>query len=176
MMTRIITIKPVKAFTLVEILIVVLILGILAAAVAPSFNKSSTEAKSASTKENIQAMRTAIERYALEHKDVPPGYSNGNIAGDGSGESFYFQLTYPTDIDGNWDISRSLGYRYGPYLNSMPKNPFNGSKVISSISSTDSLESVSVPADTGWLYHGKTMQIYLYKLGTDNNGEKYLNY
>ena len=175
-MTKMITIKPGKAFTLVEILIVVVILAILTTAVLPHFAKSSTEAKSASVQENIQAMRTAIERYALEHRDVPPGYSNGNVAGDGSGESFFKQLTYPTDINGNWDISRSLGYPYGPYLNKMPKNPFNDSTLISPVSSTASLETVDVPADTGWLYHGKTMQIYLYKLGTDNNGVKYLAY
>lgn len=50
-----------KAFTLVEILIVVAILGILAALTLPIFQDHMTEAKEAAAKENLRLLRNAIQ-------------------------------------------------------------------------------------------------------------------
>ncbi|GAH74356.1 unnamed protein product, partial [marine sediment metagenome] len=67
-----------KAFTLVEILIVVAILGILAAIVIPQFQAHSQEAKEAAAKDNLRILRNAIELYAVQHGGVPPGYPADN--------------------------------------------------------------------------------------------------
>ncbi|MHC4292957.1 MAG: type IV pilin protein, partial [Planctomycetota bacterium] len=53
--------KAKKGFTLVEILIVVVILGILAAIVIPQFTDASTEAKISSLRSDLQMMRSQIE-------------------------------------------------------------------------------------------------------------------
>ena len=50
-----------KAFTLVEILIVVAILGILAALTLPIFQDHMTEAKEATAKENLRLLRNGIQ-------------------------------------------------------------------------------------------------------------------
>lgn len=51
--------KTRKGFTLVEILIVVVILGILAAIVIPQFTNASEEAKQNSLRSNLQSIRAA---------------------------------------------------------------------------------------------------------------------
>ena len=61
-----------RGFTLVEILIVVIILGILAAIVIPQFTNASTEARSSNVLSQLQTMRSQIELYKLQHNDVPP--------------------------------------------------------------------------------------------------------
>jgi len=67
-----------KAFTLVEILIVTAILGIMAAIVMPIFGEQVQLAKEAAAKDNLRVLRNVIERYAAEHNDVPPGYSDND--------------------------------------------------------------------------------------------------
>ena len=52
-----------SGFTLVEILIVVVILGILAAIVIPSFSNASSDAKLANLKSNLQTVRCQIQLY-----------------------------------------------------------------------------------------------------------------
>ena len=104
-----------KGFTLVEILIVVVILGILAAIVIPQFSEASTEAKESSLCSDLQTMRSQIELYKIQHNDDLPG------AGVATTEQ---ALTGLTDIDGNIAAAAGPGV-YGPYIQKIPTNPFN---------------------------------------------------
>ncbi len=65
-----------RGFTLVEILIVVVILGILAAIVIPQFTEASTEAKTSSLCTDLQTVRSQIELYKVQHNDLLPGETN----------------------------------------------------------------------------------------------------
>ena len=64
--------KKSRGFTLVEILIVVIILGILAAIVIPQFTNASTDAKNNSTSSTLQTLRGQIELFKIQHGDTPP--------------------------------------------------------------------------------------------------------
>ena len=64
--------KARKGFTLVEILIVVVILGILAAIVIPQFTDASTQSKLSSCRTTLQSMRSQIELYKIQHNDDAP--------------------------------------------------------------------------------------------------------
>lgn len=55
-----------RAFTLIEILIVVVILGILAAIVIPQFTDASDQANVASMKSQLQTMRSQIELFRIQ--------------------------------------------------------------------------------------------------------------
>ena len=55
-----------KAFTLVEILIVVVILGILAAIVIPRFSDASHQARESALKDNVRFLRSQIQLYKAQ--------------------------------------------------------------------------------------------------------------
>lgn len=105
-------------FTLIEILIVVVILGILAAIVIPQFTEASYEAELSSLTTDLQTVRAQIELYRIQHKDNFPG----TYAGVGFGDA----MTKYTRKSGALATPQEPGTRvYGPYLQKMPTNPFN---------------------------------------------------
>ena len=104
-------------FTLVEILIVVVILGILAAIVIPQFAGASEEARRVNVQSVLQTLRGEITLYRAEHRDTLPDLTNAG----------WNPLLNPTDINGN---AAAAGQTYGPYMRSMPKNPLNNLSTI----------------------------------------------
>lgn len=126
--------KAKSGFTLVEILIVVVILGILAAIVIPQFTEASSEAKLSSLCTDLQTMRSQIELYKVQHNDNPPSLAN-----------FVAQMTGKTDINGD------VGTDYGPYLQKIPTNQFND---------LGTLGNIGDPYDSGWGYDETTGAIH----------------
>ena len=62
-------------FTLMELLVVVLIIGILAAVAVPQYNKAVEKARVAEAKVILNALQKAVEIYLLEN-GFPQGYVN----------------------------------------------------------------------------------------------------
>ena len=60
-------------FSLVELVVVVLIMGILAAVAAPRMFDKMQDAKNNSTKQSLAVVRSAIEVYKVENDSYPPG-------------------------------------------------------------------------------------------------------
>ena len=106
--------KAKRGFTLVEILIVVCILGILAAIVIPQYSESSTDAKFSSLCTDLRTLRSQIELYKIQHNGFPPSFAN-----------FVAQMTTYTDIDGNTNAAKSVVFYYGPYMQKVAINQFN---------------------------------------------------
>lgn len=67
-------------FTLVELVVVVMILGILAAVAAPKVLGTSAKATDNSVKQTLAVVRDAIERYAAENGGTLPGSSDDTEA------------------------------------------------------------------------------------------------
>ncbi len=61
-----------SAFTLIELLIVVAIIGILAAIAVPNFLNAQVRAKVARVYSDIRAQGTALEQYRLDNNHYPP--------------------------------------------------------------------------------------------------------
>jgi general secretion pathway protein G len=101
-----------RGFTLVEILIVVIILGILAAIVIPQFTNASQDARKNSLTSQLQTIRSQIELYKLQHRDTLPDLITS-----------WDQLTMKTDEDGNTTNADATLLKFGPYLQANPVNP-----------------------------------------------------
>lgn len=61
-----------KAFTLIELLIVVAIIGILAAIAVPNFLNAQIRAKVARSQSDMRSLGTALEMYHLDNNQYPP--------------------------------------------------------------------------------------------------------
>lgn len=100
-------------FTLVELLIVISVLGILAAIVVPMYSDANQKTRTSALQSDLYKVRGLIEVYKSQHNDQPPA-----SAGDSSAD-FERRMTSTTDINGD------EGLDYGPYINKLPKNPYN---------------------------------------------------
>src|SRR6478672_8460210 len=103
-------------FTLVEILIVVIILGILAAIVIPQFTSASQDARKNSLVSQLQTLRSQLELYKLQHLDQLPTTLIG-------GSPAWTQMTNKTNAAGA--VGTGTAFPFGPYLQADPTNPLN---------------------------------------------------
>ncbi len=145
-----------RAFSLVELMIVVALLGILAAIVVPTFQGHVVRSRESAAKDNLRILRNAIEVYAAQHDDVPPGYISNNPTSTPTGLTTKFQLE-------------------NGYLSDIPENSFNGLNTIFAISN-DTPFPTSPDNSTGWLYKPSTREIRLNLAGTDSEGISYFSY
>ena len=109
-----------RGFTLIEILIVVIILGILAAVVIPQFANATTTSKLSSVQTTAQTLRGAVQLYYYQHNDkLPPA------------NQFWTLMGSQTDALGNAYVAgTSTTGPFGPYLQSIPTNALNGSSTV----------------------------------------------
>lgn len=70
-----------KGFTLVEILIAIVIIGIITTGVRPAYQSIVKRAKESSLKKNLYTLRDAIDMYSVDHRDENnlPMYPNSLI-------------------------------------------------------------------------------------------------
>jgi general secretion pathway protein G len=103
-------------FTLVEILIVVVILGILAAIVIPQFTNASTEAKESALVSDLQSVRSQINLYKVQH-------NNDMLPGAGTATFIQCMEGY-TDKNGA-AVAQGTAGALGKYMEKIPVNPFS---------------------------------------------------
>ena len=152
-------VKKHSAFTLAELLIVVAILGILAALVLPEVQGHSQRAKEAAAKENLRILRDAIERYAIEHNGIPPGYPGNNVSATPGNKAIIGQLVF------------------GGYLPVWPKNPFNNKTTVYLVGNTESFPIEPLQQDLyGWIYQPASKTIRLNTSGLDSSGVAFFSY
>jgi general secretion pathway protein G len=162
-------------FTLVEVLIVVVILGILAAIVVPAFTSATTSAREATMLEDVRFMRTQIVLYQAEHNNTPPGYPGGNVNAAPTEADFLDQVTGYSDATGGTSPVRAFAFPFGPYLKRVPQSPVNGLDTVMVLAN-----GVALPAEaddsTGWIYQPSTRTLRSNAAGNDTAGRPYYEY
>ena len=159
-----------RAFTLVELLIVVIIIGILAAVAVPQFGDSATDAKVSALGSNLAAVRNAIELYYHQHNSKYLGIITTHKAGAAAaaahadvGEAFAYQLTMYSNAAGHTsDTKDTVNFPYGPYLRQgMPHNPLPAANAVNSAADVTvgtAAGPITAEADpaTGWHFSSET--------------------
>ena len=124
-----------RAFTLVEILIVVVILGILAAIVVPQFVTARSEAAAGTATYELEKLRRAVDVYMARNDNVLPDVAAGV---------------------GTWG---DLVGANGEYLKTAPYNPYVGGANARTIVIRDTPDA-AYQTTHGWIYDDATGQIW----------------
>jgi len=122
-----------KGFTLIEILIVVIILGILAAIVIPQFTSASEDAKVSTVRSNVQSIQAQIEMYRFQTADTP-ALTEVNI---------WTQLGTRVVVDGK---------TVGPWITNPAVNPFTNLTLV--------VAGVNPTSADGWAYDATLGRFY----------------
>ena len=162
-------------FTLIEILIVVIILGVLSTIVIPRFSTGSRQAREATLKDCLRYLRAQIAAYKVQHNQVPPGYPNDDSDATPTATTFVAQMTQYTDDVGHVGGSASELYRWGPYLSDMPANPMTSGNGILVVTGP-SLPAPDPSKPYAWVYNPQTQEIRANVGGADEAGTPYTSY
>lgn len=116
-----------SGFSLMELLIVLVIIGLLAAAVGPTLYKRVKQAKQTAAKDQIQSFATALDSYFIDVGEYPDNHQGlSSLRNNSSGNN-------------NWD---------GPYMNKeIPLDPWNKPYIYRSPGRSGGYEIISYGAD-----------------------------
>ncbi|HEX4388057.1 MAG TPA: type II secretion system major pseudopilin GspG [Steroidobacteraceae bacterium] len=95
-----------RGFTLIEIMVVVIIIGLMAAVIVPGVIKRVDDAKVAKAKQDIQSLETALTMYRLDNSRFPT-----------SEQGLGALVTQPTD-------PTIKHWKAGGYLDRLTKDPW----------------------------------------------------
>lgn len=101
----------------VEAAIVGVVLAVLAALVVPQFSQAGEDPRQQALRAAVQVVQGQIEMYRVQHEDRYPTLTQ-----------FARQMTQATDPQGAAAAAGADGY--GPYLRSIPMNPYTGTRDI----------------------------------------------
>jgi prepilin-type N-terminal cleavage/methylation domain-containing protein len=104
-----------KAFTLIELLIVVAIIAILSAIAVPNFLEAQTRAKVSRVKSDFRTLNLALHAFFVDHNDFPP-----DITATWDTDFFSFiplttPLSYITTVPSNSPFDREISGGRGNY-------------------------------------------------------------
>lgn len=103
--------KRANGFTIVELLIVIVVVGVLAAISIVAYNNVAAKARDSQRAQDIKTISKALEMYYLDHGAYPPG----------SGSTLV-NTSWSTSADNSW---QSLEDYLSPYISNLPVDPIN---------------------------------------------------
>lgn len=164
-----------RAFTLVEVLIVVVLLGILAVVVIPAIAGSSTSAKVSALATDLKVLSRFVLIYKAQHLEVGPGYPDGQTSQPPTEQAFIDQATLASNASGQTAAVGTPGFNRGPYLAKIPTNPLNNKNTIQMLGDGENFPA-NADDSHGWIYKAATSEMRADSTGTDDTGKQYYDY
>ena len=131
-------------FTLMEFIILVIVLAIMAAITMPKFSRAAQQAKLTDLVSDLQMVRSQIELYKIQHRDLLPGQK---IPGDNILERDFVKAMTIRGSDG-----------MGPYIKKVPGNLYVGDSdkrnAVTCINNVDA--DPKGTEGTGWWFNAAT--------------------
>jgi general secretion pathway protein G len=151
---------------LVELVVVIVIIGIIAAMAIPRLSRGTAGAGDSALAGNLAIIRNAIHLYAAEHNETFPSQA-----------TFVEQLTQFTSAAGAESTTRDATHPFGPYLMAIPPCPVGDQTDPTAIAFDAANSPPSVTADTGgWIYNPNTGEFLANTNATDQTGRAYNTY
>jgi len=155
-----------RGFSLLELVIVVVIIGIIAAIAIPRMSRGTAGASDSAVAGDLAVVRNAIDLFAAEHGGKFPTIANVEN-----------QLTQYTDGSHTTApvATKDATHIYGPYLRDVPPLPVGTNKTKTTFTGT---APGATAEDAGWYYNETTGEIRANctDTETDDGGNKYNEY
>jgi general secretion pathway protein G len=133
-------------FSLVELVIVIVIIGIIAAIAVPRISSAGQAARRNAVQANLALVRKAVDLFYVDHGRFPGFNPDG---GGADGLSFVDQLTLYSDADGFTSATPGYPFVYGPYLRlPFPVNSLNG---LATVTVREVEATAVLPNSSGWV-------------------------
>ena len=133
-----------KGFTLVELVVVVLIVGVLAGVTAPKMFDTAGDARESALRQTLTVVRDAIELHRARAGGLP-----GNAG---------------TEADFKADLV--------PYLRAFPKNPMKDDDTVS-VKTDGAAFTGTLSGSIGWRYDNQSGEIIANSNGNGSDGRRY---
>jgi len=169
------TVASARAFSLIEMAIVVMVIGIIAAVAIPRMSRGSCGAADSAVSLDLALLRNAIDMYQSDHDGQYPVPSGSVTVAE-------LLLQYSDRHGQNVSAAKSARVGtivYGPYLRSIPAISVGTNKGGNGIAvSTASGVTASGGPGIGWLYNSAdgTIEPYTGAVSTDSSGRLYASY
>ena len=132
--------RSVRGFSLIELLIVIVLLGILAVIAIPQFANASGGAKEGSLATIVKTVRSQVALYKLQHGDQLPDLAAASAGSD------HFRPLLDTSVYG------VPPQTYGPYLMTVPVNPMTQGSTVNNVASFDAAGRPDPVPNSDFLY------------------------
>lgn len=119
-----------QGFTLIEVMVVVVILGILAAVVVPRIMDNPDKARVTKAKQDIRAMESALNLYRLDNFSYP-----------NTEQGLEALISAPSDL------VNSSNFKQGGYIRKLPKDPWGSAYLYLSPGEHGELDIYSLGSD-----------------------------
>jgi len=134
-----------RGFSLIEVVIVVVIIGVIAAIAIPRMSRGAAAARDAALKQDLTLLRNAIDLYAAEHDNTNPPFASvsthltgfSNLAGDAA------------------QAAKDTTHYFGPYIKSIPPLPVGTNKGDNTFAD-GSGAAPQIAGGAGWWYDAGT--------------------